>query len=85
MDIDEKKVEFTSDEFDIGPCQVRRMAAGDGCGERPNLEHVQDTLKASRNIRLIRKHNSFRPNTPAQNVKFLSSNRFQIFKKCILR
>jgi len=40
MDKAEKKVEFPSDEFDIGPCQVRRMAAGDGCGERPNLEHA---------------------------------------------
>jgi hypothetical protein len=58
MDKAEKKVEFPSDEFDIGPCQVRRMVAGDGCGEQPNLEHEQDTLKACRNIRLIRKPNS---------------------------
>jgi hypothetical protein len=58
MDKAEKKVEFPNDEFDIGPCQIRRMAAGDGCGEQPNLEHTQDTLKASKNIRVIRQHNS---------------------------
>jgi hypothetical protein len=53
MDKAEKKAEFPSDEFDIGPCQVRRMAAGDGCREQQNLEHAQDTLKAGRIIRLI--------------------------------
>ena len=58
MDKAEKKVEFPSDEFDIGRCQVRRMTAGDGCAEQPNVEHAQDTLQASRNIRLIRKHNN---------------------------
>jgi hypothetical protein len=58
MDKAEKKVEFPSDEFDIGPCQVMRMVAGDGCGEQPNLQHAQDILKVSRNIRLIRKPNS---------------------------
>jgi len=55
MDKAEKKVEFPSDEFDIGPCQIRRLAAGDGCGEQRNFEHAKDTLKASRNIRLIKK------------------------------
>jgi len=34
MNIAEKKVEFPSDEFDIGPGQARRMAAGDGCAEQ---------------------------------------------------
>jgi hypothetical protein len=51
MEKAETKVEFPSDEFDIGPCQVMRMVAGDGCGQQPNLEHARDTLKASRNIR----------------------------------
>jgi len=58
MNTAEKKVEFPSDEFDTGPGQVRRMAAGDGCAELPNLEYKQDILKASTNIRLIRKYNS---------------------------